>query len=205
MALGGHAGYKQEHEVPDPEPYYEGQDYEMKKSATTASDSAAPTEVKPTWIQWSTSNKNGLYYPEGHVELVTKIPNGYFELGYDGQAGKYFLRKLRYLTDEVYLLPMPEIDAVLKDITSFWDNGAKFREYGLTFKRGILLHGPPGGGKSHIIQLIIRNLIRQQDGIVLRIQNQTDLTNFENFVLPVFRRIEQNRKLFVIILVIDRL
>ena len=45
------------------------------------------------------------------------------------------------------------------------------REYNFVHKRGILMYGEPGCGKSGIIQLISKQLI-ENDGIILNIKDK---------------------------------
>lgn len=156
------------------------------------------------YYQWSTRGSN-TYYPEQHIKIVKKIPTGYYAIGYDQQAGKYFTRKLSYSTDKVLELPMPETKQIIKDITTFWKKEDDFKRYGLTYKRGVLMYGPPGCGKSHIIQIIIKYLIEQEKGIVFKIEAAEDVERFSAFMQTTFKPIEPNRRIVVIMEDIDGL
>jgi len=158
----------------------------------------------PKFIQWSTRGSN-LYYPEFQIQLTPEIPTGYYSIAYDGNVGKYFVRKTHYITDNILELPMTETGDIIKDITTFWDNEDKFHEYGLTYKRGVLMYGPPGCGKSHIIQLIIKYLINDQKGVVFKIETADDVQNYSNFMQSTFKIIENNRRIVTIIEDIDGL
>jgi AAA+ superfamily predicted ATPase len=41
------------------------------------------------------------------------------------------------------------------DMATFWEREEKYNTRGITFKRGYLIHGPPGSGKSSLISSII--------------------------------------------------
>jgi energy-coupling factor transporter ATP-binding protein EcfA2 len=161
-------------------------------------------DEEQSFIQWITRG-NGLYYPEAQVKLVKKIPTGFYGIGLDQQAGKYTVRKLKYITDKIYKLPMPEMDMIINDITTFWAKEADFKRYGLTFKRGVLMYGAPGGGKSHIIQLIVKHLIEHEKGVVFKIESPNDVETFHSFMQSTFKKIEPNRRIVVIIEDIDGL
>jgi len=170
----------------------------------TESNEIDDDEDEPSYIQWITRG-NKLYYPESQVKLVKEIPKGYYSIGFDQQANKFTVRKLSYSTDTVLKLPMPETDQIVTDITTFWTKKHDFARYGLTFKRGILMYGVPGGGKSHIIQLIVKHLIDDENGIVFKIEAPNDVDTFQGFMQTTFKIIEPNRKIVVIIEDIDGL
>jgi SpoVK/Ycf46/Vps4 family AAA+-type ATPase len=111
------------------------------------------------------------------------------------------LKKQPFKTDELYHLPSPEIMDILKDIESFWDRVDKYKQYNFIHKRGILMYGDPGCGKSGIIQLITQDLIKR-NGIVINVKDEEDVEKFTSFI-PTFRKIEPNRPLVVILEDID--
>lgn len=49
---------------------------------------------------------------------------------------------------------------IVNEVTNFWSKKALFQKHKMPFKRGIMLYGPPGSGKSSIIKLITRNIIK---------------------------------------------
>jgi len=170
---------------------------------TVEEDDDASIET-PKFVQWITHG-SGIYYPEFQVQLSNAIPTGYYGIGYDQRANKYFVRKADYATDNILELPMPEIKKIIKDITTFWKKEEDFRRYGLTYKRGILMYGPPGCGKSHVIQLIIKYLIETQKGVVFKIESPDDVEKYGNFMHSTFKIIEGSRRIVTIIEDIDGL
>lgn len=158
----------------------------------------------PQYIQWITHG-SGIFYPEFHVQVCDQIPTGFYSINYDSNSGKYFVRKADYTTDNVLELPMPEIKQIIKDILTFWKNENNFKRYGLTYKRGIIMYGPPGCGKSHVIQLIIKYLIEQEKGVVFKIESAHDVERYSNFMHSTFKMIEKTRRIVTIIEDIDGL
>ena len=49
-------------------------------------------------------------------------------------------------------------ERILKDVTDFMSRGKWYAERGIPYRRGILLHGPPGSGKSSFIQALAGSL-----------------------------------------------
>ena len=90
---------------------------------------------------------------------VSKVPAGIYEIVWNRQLSQHTLKKQPFKTDELYQLPSYEIMDILKDIQNFWDRREKYKEYNFVHKRGILMYGEPGCGKSGIIQLISQQLI----------------------------------------------
>ena len=130
-----------------------------------------------------------------------KVPSGVYEIGWNANMGSYTLKKQPFKTDELYHLPSPEITDILKDIENFWNRIDKYKEYNFVHKRGILMYGEPGCGKSGIIQLVAKNLI-ERDGILINIKDEEDVDRFTSFI-GTFRKIEPKRPLVVLLEDID--
>jgi SpoVK/Ycf46/Vps4 family AAA+-type ATPase len=69
-------------------------------------------------------------------------------------------------TDKLLRFPHAEVDTVLREIEIFWQREAVFQEFNLPYKRGILMYGPPGSGKTSALQLVARDVV-DRGGIVL--------------------------------------
>jgi SpoVK/Ycf46/Vps4 family AAA+-type ATPase len=115
--------------------------------------------------------------------------------------GTHTLKKQPFKTDELYHLPSPEITDILQDIENFWNRADKYKQYNFVHKRGILMYGDPGCGKSGIIQLISQKLI-ERDGIVINVKDEDDVEKFTSFI-GTFRKVEPNRPLVVLLEDID--
>lgn len=198
---------KQKGLAPPATPSPRNQNYsnkEVTESGVDHEDEDLDEEKQPSYIQWITRGNN-LYYPEAQVKLTKKIPTGYYAVGFDQQQNKFNVRKLSYNTDKIYKLPMPEMNQIIEDITNFWQKEDLFKEYELAFKRGVLMYGDPGSGKSHIIQLIVQHLIEKERGVVFKIESPNDVETFHSFMQSTFKPIEPKRKIVVIIEDIDGL
>lgn len=59
--------------------------------------------------------------------------------------------------DDVILDPAFKKD-LIDDVEGFFDNEAEYEEFAVSWKRGIILHGSPGNGKSISIKALMRSL-----------------------------------------------
>ena len=167
----------------------------FNRPVTDDSDEIQDFDVPCCW-----SNLKNDEYAPAYI-TSPKVPAGVYEIGWNPNMGTYTLRKQPFKTDELYHLPSPEITDILKDIENFWDRIDKYKEYNFVHKRGILMYGEPGCGKSGIIQLISQDLINR-DGIVINIKDEEDVDKFTQFI-PTFRKIEPKRPLVVLLEDID--
>lgn len=58
------------------------------------------------------------------------------------------LVKTKTVSDDLLRLPDPVCDMLLSEFVTFWTSVPKLVERGLLAKRGLLLWGPPGSGKT---------------------------------------------------------
>jgi len=166
-------------------------------------DVTAPTPVieynSPTgYNQWAV-HPGGKFSPTMPTEK--KILPGLYEVGQDNQIGFYLQRK-KITIDELYHLPSDELQDMIEDIEKFWDRKEKYKEYNFVHKRGILLYGDPGNGKSGIIQLCTKYLIEEMQGIVINLSNGDQIDWYQHLIGPL-REIEPDTPLIVILEDID--
>jgi AAA+ superfamily predicted ATPase len=133
---------------------------------------------------------------------VHKIPSGFYEIIYKHSMGCNVMVKKSVNADELYKLPSKEITDIIDDIRKFWDNREKYRDYNFVHKRGILLYGEPGCGKSGIIQLCTKHLIDEMNGIVINIPDSDAIHRYNEFI-DTIRKVEPDRPLIVIMEDID--
>jgi SpoVK/Ycf46/Vps4 family AAA+-type ATPase len=82
---------------------------------------------------------------------------------------------------------------VIAEVQRFWTLKEKFQEYGFSHKRGFMLHGPPGSGKTSTISIIVNDMVKR-DGIVILANDPGSLAH----MLSAFRQVEPERQLVVI-------
>ena len=112
--------------------------------------------------QWMTSDDKR-FFPASRT--VAKLPPGVYEIQ-QSNSGLYFER-IAVQTTGLLRFPQTNSEKVVKEIQTFWNTEATFKDYDIIFRRGIILYGPPGGGKTSSIQFIMRDVI-ERGGIVVK-------------------------------------
>jgi Cdc6-like AAA superfamily ATPase len=136
------------------------------------------------------------------TRTIPELPAGDYGIKYDRTYDKYVLVLRQPLSEELIHLPMKEFDEVLEDIKTFWSSRDAYDEYGYIYKRGILLYGPPGCGKSSLVMLMNKELINKYDGIVINVSTSDDIVVFDDIMKGV-REIEPDRPVITVIEDID--
>lgn len=110
------------------------------------------------------------------------------------------LERSNVVTDGIYTLPDMATKSVLEEVKKFWDSEARYRKHKLLYKRGIILWGKPGSGKTIAIKLLMNELVAR-DGIVIIGQSIPLLI----LCLKALRRIEPKRNLIIVLEDIDEI
>lgn len=133
-------------------------------NSTPASiENNANTETVRSYVHWTTADGR-IFRPA--AKTTPKLTPGVFEIHPTPDDGLMFER-IPIKTEGLVNFPESHSDGVIKEIKTFWNKQEIFKEYGLTYKRGIILFGPPGSGKSCTIQLIIEDLV-ERGGVVIK-------------------------------------
>jgi hypothetical protein len=133
---------------------------------------------------------------------VLELEPGLYEPHFIPRDQVWGLKKLSINTDELYELPTEEISIILEDLRKFWAREEVYKKYKLMHKRGILLYGDPGCGKSGILQLCMKHIIDNVGGMVINIKDDEAVRGYMDLIENL-REVEPNRPLIVIIEDID--
>lgn len=87
---------------------------------------------------------------------------------------------------------------ILDEIETFWTLGDTFRRYGYLHRRGYLLYGPQGSGKSSVVHQVVHRIISTGHVAVF-----CEHPGFLTRAMEIFRKIEPDRPLVCIFEDID--
>lgn len=133
------------------------------------------------------------YYPNVQAKRTPNLPPGAYECAVT-MNGEAFFRPIQIMTDKIIELPNSVMAEVISELQEFWSAGVsnKFVQYELVHKRGVLLHGVPGTGKTILLALAAKKVI-EMGGIVLF---NPDVDNLKEF-LRLLKDIEPDKKVLV--------
>lgn len=114
------------------------------------------------YVQWTTPDGD-TFFPSG--EVVKQLPPGYYDVE-SSMRGVYFTKK-KTKTESLIRFTDANSDKIIEEIESFWNKESKFREANVPYKRGLMMYGPPGSGKTCTIRIVIENLVKEREGIVI--------------------------------------
>ena len=145
--------------------------------------------------QWQVG-PNDIFRPAGITRET--IPPGVYI--FDRDDNGLYAKKIKVITDSLVELPDSSSEKVLAGMQKFWQMEDRYRKHGLLYKRGILLWGPPGSGKTATITLLNKYLL-DNGGIVV----MCDHPKLTSMGLEALRRIEPNRRIICIMEDIDEI
>lgn len=158
-------------------------------------DQAAP---KPSAGRRSWAEADGTFWAV--QKACHTIPCGVYRMGVSNSMGPYFQLQ-KNDTDTLMALPDSESEKVLEEIKMFKTLKPAFEKHGFLYKRGILLWGPPGSGKTSTLQQLIRLLVDEHDSIAVLVEHP----HIAATCLQTLRAIEPERQIIAIMEDIDAL
>jgi len=134
----------------------------------------------------------------GHP-YVRKIRPAIYNLSYRLTEGTV-PEQLQLSSDTTYVFRSESIDKVRKAISDFYSHLEETKDMGLLNKRGILLYGPPGSGKTSLLRTIMQESV-ESDRVVFLVTGIYGL----NESVQTFRTIEPDRDLVIVLEDIDEM
>src|ERR1044071_3929822 len=107
------------------------------------------------------SEADGLFWRAKKTHAV--IPAGLYNCVHVDSIGPA-LRKQELNTDDLLVLPEPNSEEIYREFERFWTLEDVFQRFGFLYKRGFLLWGPPGSGKTSLINLMMKTIIQKYQG-----------------------------------------
>lgn len=136
----------------------------------------------------------------GITHSIDRIAPGCYKAGVSQGIGIY-LERQPLQTDSLITLPDSKSEAIIAEIEQFTTLRPAFVERGLLYKRGVLLWGPPGSGKTSTLHLLMRLIVDRLGGVALLV----DEPHLASEALLLIRKIEPQRQVIAIMEDIDGL
>lgn len=146
--------------------------------------------------RWAVSDSGKIW--SNAPNTANQLPSGIYSGGIT-MSGEVYLSRKSITTDELVELPDDPTTEVLEHFEDFWSREEKFREYGFVFKRGVLVYGPQGGGKSSTVYRLINRIVNEKEGIVLL----ADSPRVASAAIDLVRELEPSRPILVVMEDVD--
>ena len=148
-------------------------------------------EVESNQRQWSHTPDGTVFWATTDIER--QVPPGLYKCIFNDSIG-HALQRLLVATDDLIPLPDTAAEMVVQEIEQFWDMETEFTSRGFLHKRGILMYGEPGSGKTAAIQQLVAMII-ERGGLAVYAEDPHVLTA----CLQMLRRVEPERPVIVIL------
>lgn len=168
------------------------------KEFTVIPNESEETEACTLWIQ-----DKDYFIPDISIQIHDALPSGVYRMEFierDWRAHRTTIN-----TDELYAFSNSCTTQVLEEVNAFWDKQELYKQFKVAHKRGILLCGAPGCGKTSIIQLLVKQIVEQQNGLVFMASNRDEFAGLKHMLSSTIRQIEKTRPIITIIEDVDQL
>lgn len=136
------------------------------------------------------------------ITLLKKMEPGVYTVEYSRDIG-LFCKKINTKSDELFMFSDSITTNLFEEISLFWSKAELYKQNNLIHKRGILLEGFPGTGKSSIISLLSDEIINK-GGVVFKVTGFRNLDNYINFMRSNFRKIQPETPVITILEDLDQ-
>ncbi|MFH1823840.1 MAG: AAA family ATPase [Candidatus Firestonebacteria bacterium] len=144
-------------------------------------------------IQWEVA-KNGVFFPCG--QTTGRLASGVYVPGLS-PAGPY-LKRVFPFSDKLLRFEDPTHKTIIGEIDNFWSVKNRYKNLGFLHNRTILMHGPPGSGKTCISKIVMADVIERKNIII-----NADSIYALIPALKVFREVEPERQCLVLMEDVD--
>lgn len=156
-----------------------------------------PDEEKDDGVFCQYNKSGNDYFPT--TATVKKLEAGVYKIKVKNNM--YCFSKQDIVTDDLVRLDDFITDMLIEEIEKFWALKSKFGQLGFSFKRGFLLHGKAGTGKTSSLMLATKDVVAR-GGIALVVDTNPSVISM---MLKDLRTIEPEKPVVVILEDLDTL
>ncbi|MGV8961931.1 MAG: AAA family ATPase [Candidatus Saccharimonadaceae bacterium] len=169
---------------PNPDPVPENMESELQEDVSL-------------WIK-----EKDVFRPSTSIKITPRLDPGVYSIEFDREYG-YSCKRLMEVSDELFVFSDSITKKLLGEINLFWEKKDLYAEHKLIHKRGILLEGYPGTGKSSIISQLSDAIIKQ-GGVIFKVTGFRNLDHYVQFMRSGFRQIQPDTPIITILEDIDQ-
>lgn len=137
--------------------------------------------------------------PAGDVQTIPRLEAGVYSVDTD-MNGTAIISRKDVRSDSLLRFDDVRHESVMREINDFWSLAENFKQLGLTHKRGVLMWGAPGTGKSCIIKQVMEDCTAK-DCLVFFPSSLSYLRP----VLEQVRDVEPSRNILVVLEDVDEM
>lgn len=138
-----------------------------------------------------------IYRASGDISTSKVLEPGLYVVDFNRDLGLY-CQKINFSTDELFVFSNSVTEELLQEVDLFWSKQELYKQNKLTHKRGILLEGFSGTGKSSIITQLSDKIIAK-GGVVFKVTSFRNLDHYVSFLRTGFRKIQPDTPIVTIL------
>lgn len=150
--------------------------------------------IQKSSAKYSTTDRKKFFGVECNADT---LDSGVFRTRIDFNGNTIF-EKIDEGKAAMLKFPSDQQRYVIDEINDFWKKEADYKKMGLSYKRGVLLYGPQGSGKTSVIKTLIHDLVAM-GGIVIDFRDP----RHDIQCIQFFRKAEPTRPLMIVMEDID--
>jgi hypothetical protein len=147
--------------------------YRTPKPNAPMTAAFGPAKEAVVTTRGAAANKGWILTENGNYKFIQtaekNLPTGMYKVVEEYNVGLTF-SPVTLQSDTVIDLPGLPTKYIIDQMETFWQGEEVYKNLNLLHKRGLLLYGEPGGGKTSIIRLLIDRVFRQE-GIVIIVED----------------------------------